>query len=93
MRGAHYLLAVSTGGQSPAISRYIREQIERACPDLDAMIALQTRLRVELKKEMADQKQRSEILRKVIHDPDVWQALAVNPETAWCLVAGRYLHG
>lgn len=93
VRGEHYLLAVSTGGQSPAVSRYIRELIESACPDLDAMIALQTRLRLELKKGVAEQKTRSEILRKVIHDPEVWQALAVNPETAWSLVAGRYLHG
>jgi len=93
VRGEYYLLAVSTGGQSPAISRYIRELIENACPELDAMIALQTRLRLELKKGIADQKDRSEILREVIHDPEVWQALAVNPETAWSLVAGRYLHG
>jgi precorrin-2 dehydrogenase / sirohydrochlorin ferrochelatase len=93
VRGEHYLIAVSTGGQSPAVSRYIRELIETACPDLDAMIALQTRLRLELKKGVADQKFRSEILRKVIHDPEVWQALAVDPDTAWGLVAGRYLHG
>jgi precorrin-2 dehydrogenase/sirohydrochlorin ferrochelatase len=93
VRGEHYLLAVSTGGQSPAISRYIRELIENACPELDAMIALQTRLRLELKKAIAEQKDRSEILRAVIHDPEVWQALAVNPETAWSLVVGRYLHG
>ena len=93
VRGEHYLLAVSTGGQSPAISRYIRELIATVCPDLDAMIALQTRLRLELKKGVADQKHRSEILWEVIHDPGVWQALAMNPETAWSLVAGRYLHG
>lgn len=93
VRGEHYLLAVSTGGQSPAVSRYIRELIETACPDLDAMIALQTRLRHELKKGVADQKHRSEILWKVIHDPEVWQALALDPDTAWSLVAGRYLHG
>jgi precorrin-2 dehydrogenase/sirohydrochlorin ferrochelatase len=93
IRGEHYLLAVSTGGQSPAVSRYIRELIETACPDLDAMIALQSRLRIELKKEVADQKTRSEILHEVIHDPGIWQALAVNPETAWNMVAGRYLHG
>jgi len=93
VRGEHYLLAVSTGGQSPAVSRYIRELIETTCPDLDAMIALQARLRSELKKGEADQKHWSEILWNVIHDAEVWQALVVNPDTAWKLVAGRYLYG
>jgi precorrin-2 dehydrogenase/sirohydrochlorin ferrochelatase len=44
-RGKQYTLAISTGGSSPALSRYIREHIERELPELDAMILLHKRLR------------------------------------------------
>ena len=43
--GDNYILAISTKGSSPALSRFIREQIEMHYPALDEMVALQQELR------------------------------------------------
>ena len=92
-RGEHYTLAISTGGSSPAISRYIREHLERELPELDIMIVLQNRLREELKRMEPDQAKRNTILHKVLADPLVWKLLKTDPEKAWETVSKRYLHG
>ena len=91
--GNNYTLAISTGGNSPAVSRYIREQIEHTFPKLDDMIALQIRLREVLKVQEPDQKKRSAILAKVLHDPGIWAALESDRSDAWEDVRARYLHG
>jgi len=91
--GEHYTLAISTGGSSPAISRFIRKHLEQELPELDAMIVLQHRLREELKRVKPDQTQRNEILHKVLDDPSVWRILRKDPEKAWDTVSARYLHG
>lgn len=91
--GDHYTLAISTGGSSPAISRYIREHLEKELPDLDAMIVLQRRLREELKRMEPDQAGRNAILHKVLDDPSVWKLLKTDPDKAWEKVSARYLHG
>jgi precorrin-2 dehydrogenase / sirohydrochlorin ferrochelatase len=91
-RGDNYTLAISTGGNSPAISRYIRERIEDSFPALDDMIALQTRLREVLKVTEPDQKKRSAILTKVLHDPTIWAALESRRPDVWEDVRARYLH-
>jgi precorrin-2 dehydrogenase / sirohydrochlorin ferrochelatase len=92
--GEHYTIAISTGGESPAVSRYIREQVGECLPaGLDAMIALQDRLREALKETEPDQKKRSGILTAVLHDPAVWAALAAGGTGAWEDVSRRYLHG
>jgi precorrin-2 dehydrogenase / sirohydrochlorin ferrochelatase len=91
--GDNYTLAISTGGHSPAVSRYIRERIEQNLPALDDMIALQTRLREVLKVREPDQKKRSAIIAKVMHDPTVWAALESHRDDVWDDVRTRYLHG
>ena len=91
--GQHYTLAISTGGSSPSISRYIREHLERELPELDAMIVLQNRLREELKHTEPDQVRRNEILNKVLEDPSVWNLLKTDPDKARETVSARYLHG
>jgi precorrin-2 dehydrogenase/sirohydrochlorin ferrochelatase len=91
--GEHYTLAISTGGSSPAISRYIREHLERELPELDIMIVLQNRLREELKRGEPDQAKRNTILHKVLADPLVWKLLKTDPEKGWEKVSARYLHG
>jgi precorrin-2 dehydrogenase/sirohydrochlorin ferrochelatase len=92
-RGANYTLAISTGGSSPAISRYIREHLDREVPELDAMITLQRRLREELKRTEPDQARRTAILHKVLEDPSVWKLLIPYPDKAWEKVSARYLDG
>jgi precorrin-2 dehydrogenase / sirohydrochlorin ferrochelatase len=91
--GENFTLAISTGGSSPAVSRFIREHLEQELPELDAMIGLQRRLREELKKKVPDQIRRNEILRKVLEDQSVWRALKKDPDRAWEKVSARYLDG
>jgi precorrin-2 dehydrogenase/sirohydrochlorin ferrochelatase len=93
LKGARYTIGIGTEGMSPAISRYLRELIGRECPDLDGMIGLQERLRAALREKVPSQEERQRIIRAVIHDRDIWEALAKGPEAAWELVKGRYLNG
>jgi precorrin-2 dehydrogenase/sirohydrochlorin ferrochelatase len=90
--GINYTLAISTQGSSPAISRFIREHLEQEFPALDKMIALQQRLRTELKHTEPDQVKRNAMLWKVLNDPSVWSALSADTPEAWNLVTTRYLH-
>jgi precorrin-2 dehydrogenase / sirohydrochlorin ferrochelatase len=89
--GENYILAVSTGGNSPAVSRYIREKLEEEFPALDDMIALQNRLREVLKVSEPDQKKRASIISKVMHDPAIWAALESKRPDVWDDVRARYL--
>lgn len=90
--GQHYTIAVSTDGESPAVSRFIREHLESRFPSLDAMIALQGRLRKRLKIVEPSQERRNAILREVLNDRGVWEALDRSPAEAEELVGRRYLH-
>lgn len=90
--GINYTLAISTNGSSPALSRFIREHLEQNFPALDQMIALQQRLRTELKRAEPDQVKRNAILWEVLNDPSIWNALSADTAEAWKLVTKRYLH-
>ena len=90
--GINYTLAISTNGSSPAISRFIREHLEQHLPALDRMIALQQRLRTELKGTEPDQAKRDVIIWRVLEDQAVWTALSADPGEAWDLVTKRHLH-
>lgn len=91
--GEHYTLAISSGGSSPAVSRFVREHLEEELPGLDAMIMLQQRMRGELKKTGSDQMRRNGILRQILDDKSVWELLLADPDKAWDAVSARYLHG
>jgi precorrin-2 dehydrogenase/sirohydrochlorin ferrochelatase len=91
MGGEHFLLALSTGGESPAVSRFLREHLQSTLPDLDRMVALQDRLRKYLPEKEPDSRKRKEIVTKVLHDPAVWAALAKGEEGAWQIVEENYL--
>jgi siroheme synthase (precorrin-2 oxidase/ferrochelatase) len=60
--------------------------------NLDAMIDLQENLRQRLKSVEPLQKRRREILREVLHDPGIWQALSHSRIEAEGIVNRRYLH-
>jgi precorrin-2 dehydrogenase/sirohydrochlorin ferrochelatase len=91
IHGENYVLAISTGGSSPAVSRFIREFIERSCPNLDAMIALQVRLRSHLKSSQPDIAKRNELIRDILYDREVWNALEKGEEEAWKTIEAGYL--
>ncbi|HUU75175.1 MAG TPA: bifunctional precorrin-2 dehydrogenase/sirohydrochlorin ferrochelatase [Methanoregulaceae archaeon] len=91
IRGEHYILAISTEGASPAISRYIREFMEKSCPHLDDMISLQIRLRSFLKEHQPHVQRRKELIWEVLCDTDVWDALSSGQQEAWDVIEARYL--
>jgi precorrin-2 dehydrogenase/sirohydrochlorin ferrochelatase len=90
IRGRQYLLAISTGGESPAMSRFLREYIQSSLPDIDRMIVLQGRLREVLQDRVPDPDTRKKILWEVLNDPGVWDALAKGEEDGWEMVKERY---
>ena len=90
-RGENYIIAVSTGGNSPAVSRYIREKIEETFPGLDDMIAIQIRLREVLRAQEPDQKKRRDIITRVLHDPMVWAGIEAGRPDIWEDIRTRYL--
>ena len=75
------LIAISSNGASPAITKHARVLIESVITDdFEKMIRLQEELRQTLKETVPDQKDRQEILRAVVGSEKVWQALAVSYE-------------
>ena len=67
-------VAISTGGQSPTVSRYLREQLESELENAGAMAELTGRLRAELKGTEPPETRRA-MLRAVVRSPAVWKAL------------------
>ena len=90
-KGEHYLLAISTKGESPAISRFLREYIQASLPQIDRMVVLQTRLREALQDKVPDTDTRRMILWEVLNDPTIWEALGKGEEEGWRMVKERYL--
>lgn len=69
------VIGISTLGRSPALSKYIRERLEKVItPEFALMSRLQNELREMLKSKVEDQKKRKEILWDVINDDEVWAA-------------------
>jgi precorrin-2 dehydrogenase/sirohydrochlorin ferrochelatase len=79
-------------GNSPAVSRFIREHLETQFPALDEMIALQHDLRAQLKLTEPAQSRRNAILWEVLNDPELWKTLKNDPARARQQVMERYLH-
>jgi precorrin-2 dehydrogenase/sirohydrochlorin ferrochelatase len=88
----NYTVAISTKGNSPAVSRFLREYLETHLPSLDEMVALQRDLRARLKEYEPSVAERNVILREVLHDPAVWEKLAHDPARVWKYLQERYLH-
>lgn len=89
--GSHHTIAISTHGRSPAVSRFVRQEIEKRYPVLDEMVILQERLRKVLKNRSIPQTERRRILSDVLSDKMVWTLLKRSPECAWEDVSARYL--
>ncbi|WP_336024716.1 precorrin-2 dehydrogenase/sirohydrochlorin ferrochelatase family protein [Halobellus salinisoli] len=75
-------VAVSTGGRSPALAKYLRERIEAEIEGAEEMAALTAELRAELRESELDPSARRDAIRAVVRDPLVWKTLrtgASNP--------------
>ena len=88
----NYTVAISTQGNSPAVSRFLREYLETHLPSLDEMVVLQRDLRAYLKEYEPSVIERNVILREVLHDPVIWEKLAHDPVRVWKYVKEIYLH-
>jgi precorrin-2 dehydrogenase/sirohydrochlorin ferrochelatase len=88
----NYTVAISTQGNSPAVSRFLREYLETHLPSLDEMVVLQRDLRACLKEYEPSVTERNVILREVLHDPVIWEKLAHDPARVWKYVQEIYLH-
>ncbi len=78
------VIGISTLGQSPALSKYIRQRLEGVItPEFADMSRLQNELREALKSQVNDQKKRKEILWNIINDNDVWSAISESYEKAY----------
>lgn len=91
LKGEHYTIAISTSGESPGVSRFLREHIGQSYPDLDRMIEVQNQLRTALKQKIPDQEKRGRILQEVLDDERVWRALESGTGPAWKIIEQRYL--
>lgn len=84
IRRGDIVLGISTMGNSPALSKYIRKKLEEVItPEFEQMAKLQKEMREILKSKVKDQKMRSEILWNIINDDDVWVALVESYEKAF----------
>ncbi|KAB1187647.1 MULTISPECIES: bifunctional precorrin-2 dehydrogenase/sirohydrochlorin ferrochelatase [Haloferax] len=68
-------VAITTGGSSPALSKYLRERIEDELDGAGAMAELTANLRAELKESDRTPAERRDAIRAVVRDPSVWKAL------------------
>jgi precorrin-2 dehydrogenase / sirohydrochlorin ferrochelatase len=90
--GQNYTIAISTKGNSPAVSRFLREHLEKTYPALDEMITLQGELREQLKHHEPSQARRTAILWEVLNDKELWEMLKKDPLLARKQAKKRYLH-
>ena len=92
VRGNRFLVAVSTYGRSPAVSRYLRMRLETDYADLDRMIELQDEVRSMLRETEPVQAERSRILWAILSDDEIREALAADYGRARALAIERHLH-
>jgi len=68
-------VAISTGGRSPALAKYLRERIGSEVDSAEGMAELTADLRAELRSSDLDPSERRDAIRAVVRDPEVWKAL------------------
>ncbi len=78
----NFIVAVSTLGRSPAMSRFIKGAVEEGRPEMSSMIDLQEELREKARCLIPDQRRRERLLWDVLEDEAIWDALANDPEQA-----------
>jgi len=91
IRRGDIVIGISTGGQSPALSKYIRRKIEEVItPEFAQMSQLQNEIREKLKSMVDDQKKRKDILWNIINDNDVWNSMRESYEKAY-MIASKHI--
>ena len=91
IRRGDIVIGISTAGQSPALSKYIRQKIEEVItPEFAQMSRLQNEIRERLKTEVDERKKRKEILWDIINDKDVWTGFEESYEKAY-IIASKHI--
>jgi precorrin-2 dehydrogenase/sirohydrochlorin ferrochelatase len=68
-------VAISTGGQSPALAKALRQRIESAIDGAGEMALLSGELRAALADAGVDPAERRTAIRRVVRSPAVWKGL------------------
>ena len=71
-------VAITTGANSPALARHLRERIEAEIEGAGELARITGDLRTELAEREVPPEGRREALRAVVRSPDVWKALQVG---------------
>ncbi|MUV61876.1 bifunctional precorrin-2 dehydrogenase/sirohydrochlorin ferrochelatase [Halobacterium sp. CBA1126] len=75
-------VAVATGGASPALSKYLREQLEDELAGAGGMAELTGDLRADLRAAGVDPETRRNAVRAVVRSGPVWKALRTGGTNA-----------
>ncbi|HEY3419572.1 MAG TPA: bifunctional precorrin-2 dehydrogenase/sirohydrochlorin ferrochelatase [Methanomassiliicoccales archaeon] len=79
----NFLVAISTMGRSPAMSRYLRREVEANLgAEMSLMIDLQEELRKKARCLIPGQLERERFLWNVLGDESIWEALGHDPDQA-----------
>ena len=79
----NFIVAISTLGRSPAMSRFLKEFVgEQLGPELSSMIDLQEELRDKARSIIPDQADRERFLWDILGDEMIWEELRHNPKKA-----------
>lgn len=83
VRDGDVVVAVSTGGASPALSKYLRERLEEELENAGAMAELTGELRNRLQRDDVPPEARREAVRTVVRDAQLWKHLETGTSKAW----------
>ncbi|MDR2854560.1 MAG: bifunctional precorrin-2 dehydrogenase/sirohydrochlorin ferrochelatase [Methanomicrobiales archaeon] len=87
------VIAVSSGGVSPALAQFLRIHLEEMFPELEKMAIFLAALKDQLKDSIYEQKERSLILHKALRDPILLEKVynTKNGENDTHLLAVQYI--
>lgn len=88
--GNRYVIAVSTSGSVPAVSRLIREEIENTFPDLDDLILLGEWIRDTYRGDRTGTDSYDTVLYSALRDPETRKSLASGMNAAQEYVQRRF---
>ncbi|ELY93494.1 siroheme synthase [Natrialba hulunbeirensis JCM 10989] len=76
------VVSIATGGTAPALSKYLRQELEETLEGAGEMATLCGELRAELKAQAVPPARRRELVTDVVNSPAVWTALRAGDPNA-----------